>query len=229
MKKLILASTITLISTYLHAQRVMVEPSAERVKSEQVQGYVSTLDATKKEIDDAWSKFSKNLGKSRSSGEFIEIRDAVIDVQVYTGKSIFCKITEQGKGIKVWMGISEKDWGDDYSKAEPFMERLLKEFSVKFYQDRVLAEINESEKALRFAERQQSRLGGEKNDLELKLEENQREKMQLERAINNNQLQNHVLIQKLENNKKSQDSLAISLEKIKRMIELQKEKLRQIN
>ncbi len=229
MKRLVFVISALLISSTLFAQRVLVEKGTERVKSDQVEGYQSQIDASKQELETAWMKFARELGKNKSSGDFIEIRDAVIDGQVYQGKIVYSKITDNNKSATLWLGIREKDWDDDYSKIEPFMERLVKEFSVRFYQERIMAEINESEKALRFAERQQARIINDKSDLQLKLEENERERMQLERSLNNNQLQNQVLKQKIENNIKSQDSISVSLEKIKRMIEMQRERMRQVN
>jgi hypothetical protein len=229
MKKLVFIILIITIHSQLIAQRVIVEAATEKVKSSQVDGYQSKMDANKKELQDAWLKFAKNIGKSKSSGDVIEINDVVIDGEIYAGKTVYSKIIENERSTTIWMGIREKDWDENYTKVEPFMERLVKEFSVRFYQERIMAEIGESEKALRFAERQQSKTLNENNDLKMKLEENEREKLQLERSLNNNQLQNQVIKQKIENNTKTQDSLSVSLEKIKRMIEMQRERMRQIN
>ncbi|HMP99278.1 MAG TPA: hypothetical protein PKC24_05805 [Cyclobacteriaceae bacterium] len=229
MKKLIFLLTACVMYSYGFSQRVTVVKATEKIKSDQVEGAQAQMDASKKELEDAWLKFVKGWGKSKSSGELIEIRDAIIDGESYSGKIVYAKVTDLGKSSVIWMGIREKDWDENYTKVNPFMDRLVKEFCVKFYQEKILAEISESEKALRFAERQQGRLLSEQGDLNLKLEENEREKIQLERSINNNALQNQVLKQKIENNKNSQDSISISLEKIKRMIDMQRERLRQVN
>jgi len=229
MKKLVFIVLVIICNSPIYAQRVYVQAGKEKIKSAELDGYKSELDANKKEVQDAWLKFAKNIGKSKSTGDVIELNDVVIDGEIYTGKTVYAKVIDNGKSATIWMGIREKDWDENYTKVEPFMERLVKEFSVRFYQEKIMAEISESEKALRFAERQQGKILNDLNDLKLKLEENERERIQLERSLNNNQLQNQVLRQKIENGNKSQDSISVSLEKIKRMIEMQRERMRQVN
>jgi hypothetical protein len=63
----------------------------------------------------------------------------------------------------------------------------------------------------------------------MRLDENSRERVQLERALETNKFNNTILLQKLENNKKSLDSLSVALDKVKKAVELQRQKLREIH
>jgi TolA-binding protein len=93
----------------------------------------------------------------------------------------------------------------------------------------VLAQIDESEQAVRAVERAQQKAVNEGNDLQMRLDENSRERVQLERALETNKFNNTILLQKLENNKKSLDSLSVALDKVKKAVELQRQKLREIH
>ena len=126
--------------------------------------------------------------------------------------------------------IKSGEWTvNDISLVEKQLEKLVYQFGIRFYRDKIQAQIDEGQQALEAVVRQQQRLTNQNKDLNIRLGNNGQEKIQLEKAIEANKLENLVLLQKIENNKKSQDSVAQAGEKIKKVIELHKDRQRKVN
>jgi hypothetical protein len=66
-------------------------------------------------------------------------------------------------------------------------------------------------------------------DLNLKLSNNEQEKLHLEKSLEANSLEHAVILQKLVNNKKSQDSISNAGLQIKKMLDAKKEKQKKVN
>ena len=114
-------------------------------------------------------------------------------------------------------------------KLNKELEKLMKDFGIKFYRDQIQVQIDESLRATQAVEKQQQRLLNENKSLSAKLEDNKREKVQLEKSIENNKVETVTLIKKLEQNKKTQDSVAVADEQIKKVVEMHKERQRKVN
>jgi hypothetical protein len=78
-------------------------------------------------------------------------------------------------------------------------------------------------------EKQQQRLATQERDLNMKMEDNKREKIQLKKAIETNKLDSATLILKLAKNKHDTDSLIIVNEQVKKVVEANKEKQKKVN
>ncbi|HTJ52515.1 MAG TPA: hypothetical protein VL443_23810, partial [Cyclobacteriaceae bacterium] len=102
-------------------------------------------------------------------------------------------------------------------------------FGVQFYRDKIQEQIDESNRALSAVERQQQRFSNQNRDLNMKLEDNKREKIQLEKSLVDNKTEYETLLKKIEKNKKDQDSLITSNEQIKKVIEAQKARQGKVN
>ena len=109
------------------------------------------------------------------------------------------------------------------------LEKLVYQFGVKFYRDKIQAQIDEGQQAFDAVVRKQQRLTNQSKDLTIRLGNNEQEKVQLEKTLESNKLENLVLLQKIVNNKKAQDSVALASEQIKKVIELHKERQRKVN
>ena len=78
-------------------------------------------------------------------------------------------------------------------------------------------------------EKQQARLTNQNKDLNLRLGNNEQERVHLEKALEVNRLEKAVILQKLVNNKKSQDSVANAGVQIKKVLEVHKERQKKVN
>jgi hypothetical protein len=216
--------------TTARAQVVDVKPQAHKVKGGNAEGYSSVVEGKAEAIEPAWSKFVKGLGKTKVFSDLSTITDPILNGNEYKGMTLFTDFVTKNNVTRVWLGWKPVDWLESQREAvDKELSKQVYQFTLKFYQDQVLAQIDESEQAVRAVERAQQKSVNEGGDLQMRLEETSRERVQLERALETNKFNNTILLQKLENNKKSLDSLSVALDKVKKAVELQRQKLREIH
>ncbi len=231
MKKL----TILLVlfaTSGLFAQKVSVSKKSDKIKGENAEGYGTDLEGKKDNVVAAWSRFLKDLGKVKSGSDYQYVEGPAMGGTIYTTGIVYATVTGNGDEEKasVWMGIKSTEWTvNDISLVENQLEKLVYQFGVKFYREKIQAQIDEGQQALDAVVRQQQRLTNQNKDLNIKLGNNGQEKIQLDKAAEANKFENLVLIQKITNNKKSQDSVALAGEQIKKVIEMHKERQRKVN
>lgn len=229
MKKLVIIFALCYIS-FAHAQKVNVSKKSERVKGESAEGYSTTLEAKKEEVSAAWSKFLKSYGKVKSGGDYQFIEGPAMGGTVYTTGILYARAQGSAESSSVWMGIRADEWTvNDIKLVEDQVEKIIYQFGITFYKDKIQAQINEAQEALNIVVRQQQRLFNENKSLNTKLISNEQQKIQLEKSLEANKLENLVLQQKIVNNKNAQDSVAAATIPIKRVVELHQERLRKVN
>ncbi len=212
------------------AQKVTVSKSTEKIKGEKAEGYGTELEGKKEQIVAAWGRYLKDLGKVKSGSNYQFVEGPAMGGTVYTTGILYATSTGNEEKTSVWMGIRPAEWTvNDISLVENQLEKLVYQFGIKFYRDKIQAQIDEGQQALDAVIRQQQRLTNQNKDLNIKLGNNAQEKIQLEKSLESNKFENLVLIQKIENNRKSQDSVKLAGEQIKKVIELHKERQRKVN
>jgi hypothetical protein len=160
--------------------------------------------------------------------EYHTVTEAIINGKTYT-PNIYAFSKENDNNVEAWMGIKINEWpADDAETVSKQLEKILYDFGIQIYRDKVQVQIDESTRALQAVEKQQQRLVNQNRDLNTKLEDNKREKIELEKAIENNKIENESLLKRIDQNKKDQDSVQIANDQIKKVIEMQKEKQRRI-
>jgi len=131
----------------------------------------------------------------------------------------------------VWVGLNASEWPtpEQAEQALKDLEKVVYDFGVKFYRDKVQVDIDESVRAQQAAEKQTLRLQNESKNLNSRLEFNQKEKLRLEKALAENKLEYETLLSTIARNKKAQDSVALATDQIKKMVEIHKERQRKVN
>lgn len=212
------------------SQTVTVNKQNEKVKNETIEVFVTSLDGKKEDIQSAWVRFLKDMGKLRQSGNPMTVSEPVINNTPFSKGIVYADSNEGDKSTTVWMGINPAEWDDkDIKYANRELQKMLYQFGVKFYRDQVQAQIDETQQALDAVEKQQQRMINQNKDLTIKLSNSDQEKIQLEKSLEANKLENAVLKVKLDNNKKAQDSLLNVGVQIKKVMESHKERQRKIN
>ncbi|MBL7847985.1 MAG: hypothetical protein JNL40_10990 [Cyclobacteriaceae bacterium] len=230
MKKLALLISLFLVTTVTQAQKVTVTKKSDRIKGESTEGYVTTLEGKNEEIAAAWSKYLKGLGKVKTGSDYSFIETPAMGGTVYTSGVLYAKNSGGAESGSVWLGIRPDEWTvNDIKLVEEAVEKLVYQFGIKFYKDKIQAQINEAQEAMNIVVRQQQRLVNENKTLTGRLTTNEQQKIQLEKALEANKLEHLVLQQKIVNNKKAQDSVAATTIPIRRAIELHQERLRKVN
>lgn len=213
-----------------YGQKVTVHPKSERVKGESTEGYTTTLEGKSEEIAAAWSKYIKTLGKVKAGSDYQFIETPAMGGTVYTTGILYARSEGNAETGSVWMGLRADEWTvNDIKLVQETVKDLVYQFGIKFYKDKIQAQINEAQEALNIVVRQQQRLVNENKSLNAKLVSNEQQRVQLEKALEANKLEKLVLDQKIVNNKKAQDSVSAATVPIKRAIQLHQERLRKVN
>ncbi len=230
MNKFFLLVMMTLSFGITQSQTVIVNKQNEKVKDETLEVFVTSLDGRKEDIQSAWVRFLKDMGKLRQSGNPMTVTEPTISGTSFSNGIVYAASNEGEKSTTLWMGINPKEWEDkDIKYANRELQKMLYQFGVKFYRDQVQKQIDETQQALDAVEKQQQRMLNQNKDLTIKLSNSHQEKIQLEKSLEANKLENAVLKVKLDNNKKAQDSLVNVGAQIKKVMETHKERQRKIN
>jgi hypothetical protein len=226
----VIAALMLITGIPVWAQTIAVKKESARIKGSNVQGYETELEGSVEEVTAALNKYLKVFAKLKPGNNPITTSEIVISNISYKNP-VYAMVRERGNHAAAWLGIKPEEWpsAEEAEKIQRELERLTRDFAVTFYRDRVQAQIDESERALQAVERQQQRLINENKNLNVRLENNQKEKVQLEKSLEANKLEYLNLQTRLERNKKSQDSLALVLEQVKKVLEAHKERKQKIN
>lgn len=216
------------ISMPAWSQTMKVKKEELRVKGESAPGYAVDLDGKADEVNTALNKYLKALGKVRQSEGLIVLTESTINGIGYKN-AVYASTREQGATTQAWIGARKSEWAEGTDGVNKDLEKLIYEFGVKFYKDRIQVQIDESIRALNAVEKTQQRLVTQNRDLNTKLEDNKREKIQLEKATENNKLENETLLKKIEKNKHDQDSMVVTNEQVKKVVEMHKERQKKVN
>lgn len=214
----------------LFAQKVTVNKGNERVKGSNMSGYATELTGTIEEISTSYTKYLKTFGKIKSSGSQSQLSGAEISFTQYTSP-LYANTRSQGEKTIVWVGLNPNEWPtpEQAEQALKELEKVVYDFGVKFYRDKVQVDIDESVRAQQAAERQTLRLQNENKNLNSRLDFNQKEKIRLEKLLAENKLEYENLLLAIAKNKKDQDSVSVATDQIKKMVELHKERQKKIN
>lgn len=229
MKKLIFF-LLCLSTGIAFSQKVSVDKKSDKVKGESADGYTTELEGKKDDVAAAFSKFIKDMGKVRSEGDYQYIEGPVLGGTAYATGKVYARTRGNDEKASVWLGLKASEWTvNDISIVEKQLEKLVYQFGIKFYRDKIQAQIDEGQQAFDAVVRQQQRLTNQNKDLNIRLGNNAQEKIQLDKSIEANKLENLVLLQKIENNKLAQDSVKLAGEQIKKVIEAHRERQRKVN
>jgi len=232
MNKFLFSALFITVVTIAYGQTSSVNKQHEKVKNENIEVYALTLEGKKEDISSSWNKYLKEVGKIKlmSSNPTI-ISEPIMNGRTYTGKVFYADLKKNNEtSSTVWAGINPTEWDEaEVEEVNRGLEKMVYQFGVVFQRQRVQVQIDESQQALDAVEKQQQRMLNQNKDLTLKLSNNEQEKIQLEKSLEANKLENASLKLKLENNKKAQDSLANVGLQIKKVMDAQREKQKQIN
>ncbi len=218
------------ITTFAFSQKVTVNKKGDKIKGDAADGYGTTLEGSQDKVTTALNRFLKDLGKVRSGSNYQYIEGPAMGGTVYQTGILYVIADGNEEKTSVWMGIKAEEWTvNDIKIVEGQIEKLVYQFGVKFYRDKIQAQIDEAIRASEAVTRQQQRLVNENKNLNLRLTNNAQEKIQLEKNLETNKLEKLVLDQKIINNKKSQDSVKLAGEQIQKVIELHRERQRKVN
>jgi hypothetical protein len=229
MNRLAIFSFAMLLSLSALAQTVKVNAKSNRIKGNACAGFSLDLEGKADDAENSLIKFLKDYGKPRSTTDYVSVTGPTLGGSFYDGKTLYATITGDDKKAQAWLGIDTAEWKTSSSSVFERIEKMTYQFGVTFYKEQIQKEVDETQRAFDATEKQKLRLSNQVKDLNLKLSNNEQEKLHLEKSLEANSLEHAVILQKLENNKKSQDSISSAGLQIKKMLDAKKEKQKKVN
>jgi hypothetical protein len=208
------------------AQTVQTSKESSRIEGTNIEGYQVSFDMPEEEVQSSLNRYLKAFGKIKISGDYITISHPVIDGKEYAG-TLYATTKHVGNTVAAWMGLLSGS-GEESAPGRG-LEKLVYDFGVAFYRQKIQVQVDESLRALQAVERQQQRLVSQNKDLNSRIENNKAQKIQLERSLVENKLELERLILRLEDNTVAQDSVAVAGEQIKKVVEMHKERQRNVH
>lgn len=219
-----------LITATLQGQKVTVAAQKENIKDESIEGYTTELEGKKEEVNSAWIKFLKDIGKVRQSVDPVTISEPTFNGLIFSNGIIYSVVKGSGEKTSVWWGIKPSEWEkSNVNRINNELEKGAYRFGVKYYRDKIQVQIDEAQQALDAVEKQKLRFSNQQKDMAIQLDNNEKEKAQLDKSLEANKLENSQLKVKLENNKKAQDSLKQAAVQIQKIKLLHQERQRKVN
>lgn len=219
-----------------YGQSLDAEKQKKRLPGGTYDGFFIELNGELEVIRNAWTGNLKELGKFRRKRRHYVVKEAVL--QQFNNITLLTEIKmNRDSLVSVWLGYDagawsrdESNWSDDKIAAlDNAVKVYLLAFGQDHYRNRLQHEITETEQAANYISRKHQRLLQERKSLEIKLEELELEKNRLEEAINKITLEYKSTQQRIENNKQDADKALEDLEKINKVLESHKEKLKDLN
>jgi hypothetical protein len=227
-KKFFLLILPVFIAAFSHAQTITTKKDNARVKGENLPGHQTTLEGTMEEISNSFLRYLKTFGKVKQASDGITISEPTIGGTLFTAP-LYALVKDHGNSASAWVGIKAADWQpEDAERMNKELEKLIYNFGVKYYQDKIQVQIDEALRAVQAVEKQQQRLVNEDKSLHTKLENNKKEKIQLEQALIKNKTEHETLLNKIDQNKQAQDSVAVAAEQIRKAVEMHRERQRKV-
>jgi len=230
MNQVMIFSMSFLLCISLQAQKVTITTQSEKVKGESVEGYGTELEARKDAVVNAWVKFLKDIGKVKQGSDPMTITEPVFNGLTFSKGTIYSTTREKGENTYLWLGIKAGDWEtNDVNRINNELEKAVYQFGVKYYRDKIQAQIDEAQQAFDAVEKQKQRITNQTKDLTIQLSNNEQEKVQLDKSLEANKFENAVLKVKIFNNTKAQDSLAVAGVQIQKVKQMHLERQRKVN
>lgn len=230
MNKFTIIAFCFLTSASLQAQKVTVTSQTEKIKDESVEGYATELEGKKNEVNEAWIKYLKDIGKVRQSVDPVTVNEPTFNGLIFYKGIIYSMVKGNGEKTSVWWGIKPSEWEkSNVNRINNELEKGAYRFGVKYYRDKIQVQIDEAQQALDAVDKQKLRFSNQQKDMAIQLSNNEQEKIQLDKSLETNKLENELLKTKLVNNKKAQDSLAEATIQIKKIKLLHQERQRKVN
>jgi len=211
------------------AQKVTVTRDTE-AKGNNIEGYTIEITGTVEEVMASYTKYLKTFGKIKTSGNQQQVLEAKINSNICSAP-LYGTTLSKGEKTSVGLGLKASEWPTptQAEKVLQDLEKVIYDFGVKFYRDKVQVDIDESVRAQQAAEKQTIRLQNENKTLNSRLDFNQKEKLRLEKLLADNKLEYETLLSAIAKNKKDQDSVSVATDQIKKMVEIHKERQRKVN
>jgi hypothetical protein len=228
MRKLLIAFFLPLLLAFQsNPPSIKVYEKEEKVENLQRNGFAVLILLEKSMVEKAWSKKVKELGKVESRGEQYTVKEAVMPSISAQPVRLYSKVLEKSKqGVEVWVAV---DLGTEFvtsghaKKAE--IERLLYDFALETYRADLAMQVSEAEDALSKSTKEYERSIATEQKIRNKKERNVEQKKELLLKLQENKQDSLQLVKDMEMNKLEQKQDSVEVVKMKKAVEIVKNKM----
>jgi len=215
--------------TQVSAQDYTVSTQNQRINNTKYSGFSIKVDGLFSKVVDQTYTYLKAKSKLRRKRNYYSVTELKMDKVKLDSTIIYLKIDDKSPQTVIWLGV--KTTGIEHERISAIEKDLQKELvhiARSFYVHEQELKILEAETAAQVISKNHQSLIGERTKLTTSLESAETRKIELEKLLETNRLNIEVLKQKLIDNKFAQDSVYLDLQKVNRVIEGQKQKLKEI-
>lgn len=228
--KVIVSILLVITIQISYSQKVITTRDTRQIKATSASGYAAELSGENEVISQAFNKFIKDFGKTRTSGGVTTINSPILGGTTYEKNAAYAVVKGDALKSTVWMGLISEEWPEaDIETLTAAMKDLVYQFGVKFYRDQIQKEIDQTQQALDATDRKLQRLMTQNKDLNTRLVNNEQEKIKIEKSLEDNITEHVILLQKIDANKVSQDSVTNAGLQIRKVLDAQKERQQKVN
>ncbi len=215
------------LQTNLKAQDYTVKAKTHRINNTKYEGFSISIKGATEQVTNQLYTYLKSKSKIRRKRNYYSIAELNMDNMSLDSTIIFLKIDAKEPNTVVWAGLS----AFDLEKKDKINEALKKELVMmarSYYVHKQELKIQEAETAAQVVSKKQHTLIDQKSSLTTKLQGAEARRIKLENWLVENELTIKSLNQQLIDNQFMQDSTYLDLQKINKVIDLQKHKLKEI-
>jgi len=224
---LIIVALPILLAFQSNPPTIKVYEKEEKIENFQRKGFAVLILLEKSTIEKAWYKKVKELGKVDSRGEQYIVREAVLPNISSQPVGLYSKVVEKSKqGVEVWVGV---DLGTEFVTSshakKDEIERMLYDFALETYRVDLAMQVSEAEEVLAKSTKEYERSIATEQKIRNKKERNVEQKKDLLLRLQENKQDSLKLVKDLEMNKLEQTQDSVEVVKMKKAVEVVKNKM----
>lgn len=228
MKKLFIGICIASLFAFQGSTpSIKVSEKEEKIENLQRKGFSVLILLEKSIIEKAWFKKAKEFGKIESGGGQYIVHEALMPTISPSQVRFYSKVTEKAKqGTEVWMAIdlgTEFIAGKHLKRADA--EKILYQFAVEAYRADYAIQVEEAEATLAKSIKEYERTVASEQKVRGKMQKNADQKKSLLLELQENKLDSAQLVKDLEMNKLEQSQDQAETEKLRKAVEIVKNKM----
>ncbi len=209
---------------------IKVVEREENVEKLQRIGFAVLIQLEKQIIEKGWSKKVKEFGKVDASGSEYIVHEAMMATISPKPVRMYSKVIEKSKqGTEVWMSVdlgTEFVTGKHQNRDE--LEKILYQFAVDAYRADYAEQVEEAEKTLAKSTKEYERTVANEQKVRNRMQKNRDQKQDLLNQIKENKMDSVQLVKDLEMNKLEQKQDLEETEKLRKAVEIVKDKMARV-
>ncbi len=226
---IIIALLISSFSITLLAQDYAISKKALRINNTKYNGFSIKVNGPLDKVTEQMYSYLKATSKIRRKRNYYSISEFKMDKIQLDSTVIYLRIDEKESVSQVWLAIKTADLEEErITEIEDELKEELVLMARSYYVHEQEIKIKQAEAAAQVISKKQQSLINQNLSLKADFESAEQRKIELDALLESNSLMIASLKQQLIDNKFNQDSTYLDLQKVNRVIEGQKQKLKEI-